>query len=405
MLTNTRAAHKKSSAAVNNYPDFTWDTVPRFAFLSLTSHEDLSEERARFLAQRFPIVTICKHDPKDPGKTIEQETIRAARRIKAVNPKAKVLYYWNTVLAHAGSRAISIFSANDSWALRDKDNQYVTLHGLKMFDVTKPEVREWWSSFCAEMAKESSIDGIFADAVCKYGMKNAGFERALRPGKRQALADGLCKMLSLAQRKMESGKLLIFNGMRGDLNAWHDGGFTYLKHSSGAMVEHFASFSSRDENGRLDKECLAHDIELIGKAADDGKIVLVKGWPGNHSWLSPGFAALSADERKRMLNENIAFPLAAFLVAAEKNCYFGYTFGYLSDHGLFEPLDELNRPLGRPRGKATRDGWEYRREFEHASVWLDIENEKATIDWRSTDKGASKTPPEESSSPQYKHSP
>ncbi len=32
--------------------------------------------------------------------------------------------------------------------------------------------------------------------------------------------------------------------------------------------------------------------------------------------------------------------------------------------------------------RAPEEGWEYTWQFEHASVWVDIKNEKAKIDWQ-----------------------
>ena len=43
---------------------------------------------------------------------------------------------------------------------------------------------------------------------------------------------------------------------------------------------------------------------------------------------------------------------------------------------------EYDKLLGIPRGPAKKDGYIYTREFEQASVWLDIENEKARIKWK-----------------------
>jgi hypothetical protein len=370
-----------TAATLPGYPAFSWDKVPQFAFLSLAQQEGLSDENAKSLAQRFSIITICKHNPRVAGKTTELETIRAARKIKAINPGAKVLFYWNSALAQPGSSAIAVFAKNPLWALKDDSGQLVLVRLLKVYDVSNPKLRDWWSGVCGEIARNPVIDGVFADAVAKFGMTGVLPGEPLKPERHEALAEGVGEMLRLAQRKMGSGKLLIYNGLRGKAEMWRDGGARYLECSSGAMVEHFAALSGRDARGRINKDQLARDIELIGKAASEGKIVLVKGWPGEWSWLSKGFDKLNDPQRRAILRENITFPLAAFLIAAEEHCYFSYTFGYLSGHGLFEHLEELNKPLGPPNGKAQRTGWKYHREYKHASVSLDIEKEQARIEW------------------------
>ena len=78
----------------------------------------------------------------------------------------------------------------------------------------------------------------------------------------------------------------------------------------------------------------------------------------------------------------ITFPLACFLVAAERNSYFCYKWGWLGEHGSYDWYPELDKPVGPPKVEAERDGWTYRREFEHAKVVVDLENKEAQIDWK-----------------------
>jgi hypothetical protein len=43
------------------------------------------------------------------------------------------------------------------------------------------------------------------------------------------------------------------------------------------------------------------------------------------------------------------------------------------------------KPLGAPKEAYKRvnpEGWEFTREFEHASVWVDTEKREAKINWR-----------------------
>ena len=85
-------------------------------------------------------------------------------------------------------------------------------------------------------------------------------------------------------------------------------------------------------------------------------------------------------ELARLAKKHITFPLAWFLVAAETNSYFCYTWGYREMHGTFDWYPEFDKLLGPPKGEAQRDGWAYRREFKHASVFVDLENMTAKLD-------------------------
>jgi hypothetical protein len=88
------------------------------------------------------------------------------------------------------------------------------------------------------------------------------------------------------------------------------------------------------------------------------------------------------DELARLAGEQITFPLASFLVGAGRHCYFQYTWGWDSDCGTFDRHPEFDKPLGAPKGDAVREGWTFRREFEHASVFVDVEKLKGRIDWK-----------------------
>jgi len=53
--------------------------------------------------------------------------------------------------------------------------------------------------------------------------------------------------------------------------------------------------------------------------------------------------------------------------------------------GALVDYPDLRKPLGPPKGayqRTTPGGWEFTREFEHASVWVSTETREAKITWR-----------------------
>ncbi len=46
-----------------------------------------------------------------------------------------------------------------------------------------------------------------------------------------------------------------------------------------------------------------------------------------------------------------------------------------------ELVDELTRPLGPPLGPPKKNGYEYTRSFKQVNVWLNVETNKARIEW------------------------
>jgi hypothetical protein len=94
-----------------------------------------------------------------------------------------------------------------------------------------------------------------------------------------------------------------------------------LRVTDGAMDEHFGHFA----NGSS-KEQMAEAILATQAAGREGKIVLIKAWPG-FSYREPEMMKKPREELARLAKERITFPLACFLVAAQPNCYFCYTWG------------------------------------------------------------------------------
>lgn len=87
------------------------------------------------------------------------------------------------------------------------------------------------------------------------------------------------------------------------------------------------------------------------------------------------------------IQKRLTYSLAMFLICAEKYSYFlahdGYSVNRNDSSVWLKDFPEYSRPLGPPKGPASKDGNIYTRKFEQASVWLDIEQEEARIEWKS----------------------
>ena len=91
---------------------------------------------------------------------------------------------------------------------------------------------------------------------------------------------------------------------------------------------------------------------------------------------------LAATSAATAARENLTFPLACFLIGAGEHSYFNYTWGWTIEQGALARYPEFDKPLGALKGPAVQDGWTFRREFEHASVVVDVEKRTAEIDWK-----------------------
>lgn len=351
--------------AADVLPPFRWDHVPLYAHVGKSS-DDFTPEQLDFLARRFDFIAIEKGQAVRKRGSTEAGVTEAARQIKSRNPEAKVLFYWNTFLDIPSYRASR--DVPEDWHLKDRRDQPVMVRKtLPTYDLSRADMRAWWSDTAATAVDEAACDGIFADALLQVA--SAGKRKLLGDEKFVALNDGLIAMLEESRRKLGPDKLVIFNGLRGG------DGAQFLPMASGAMIEHFGHFSSTG------KEKMAEDLDAMRAASRDGKIVCLKAWPG-FSWLDADMMKNPHDELLRLARKRLTFPLACFLVAAEPHCYFCYSWGYSENHGTFDWYPEFDRPLGSPMGEANRTGWIYQREFTHASVLVDLETRAARIDWK-----------------------
>lgn len=354
-----------SRASASGLPPFSWDRVPVVAHVGKVSG-DFSTNEVEFLAKHFDFVVVEKAQAVQKRGTTEAGIAEAARQIKQRNPKAKVIFYWNSFLDIPQYKAHSTLPTDGH--LKDLEGKPVMVRKTVFtLDLSREDVRNWWTDVVAKAVTEGGCDGIFADALPQ--VTASGKKKLLGDEKYKALNDGLVTMLKQAHEKMGEDKPIIYNGIRGN------DGEQFLSLANGAMIEHFNSFSS---TGKVN---VAKDIESMRKAAQSGKIIMLKAWPG-FSWLDEEQMKKPREELVRLAQERITFPLACFLVAAETNSFFCYTWGYRENQGTFDWYPEFDKPLGPPTGQAERQGWTYRREFEHASVFVDLEKQTAKIDWK-----------------------
>ena len=351
--------------AADGLPPFSWDRVPVYAHVGKSS-DDFTPEQLDFLARHFDFIAIEKGQAVRKRGSTEAGIAEAARQIKLRKPGAKVLFYWNAFLDVRSYQASREFPAEGH--LKDQRGAPVMVREtIPTYDLSQAAVRGWWSDTAAKAVRDGGCDGIFADALAQ--VTAAGKRKRLGEEKYASLNDGLVAMLQETRRKCGPEKLILFNGIRGN------DGVQFLPLTSGAMIEHFGHFSG------VGKEKMAEDLDAMRAAALAGKIVCLKAWPG-FSWLDADMMKKPHDELVRLARERLTFPLACFLVAAEANCYFCYTWGYSEEHGTFDWYPEFDKPLGAPQGEAKRTGWTYQREFAHASISVDLETQTARIDWK-----------------------
>jgi hypothetical protein len=174
-------------------------------------------------------------------------------------------------------------------------------------------------------------------------------------------------------------ELMIANLLRA---RFENAGFEYLDYFDGSYLEVFFH-----NVGRVSYEdYVAKGIDAMQKAARQGKIIAFStglGLPENTSTMGIDEEHTTV-ESDALARAALIYPLAVFLICAEKYSYFRIHEGYSAneDDRWMRWLPEYDRPLGPPNGPAKKEGYRYCRTFANASVILDVKRKTAEIQWR-----------------------
>jgi hypothetical protein len=357
-------------------PYFSWDTVPVYIHFGKSSGP-LSDSELKFVAQVSDFVCLEKGHGRGRSGSTEKGIAFDAKRLKELNPRMKVLFYWNTFLNYPLYDACQTVAKHPQWIFRDKKREPIYKTGtLEQYNLLDPEFRQWWAKIAGQAVTEYGCDGIFMDAV-NQAKRPIWMKRGWGEGNEDVLTRAVADMMRLANGQMGEDALLVYNGIRSMDPTGTTAGTEYLPHASGVMVEHFTAFQSQSNDS------IAADIKAITTAAAMGKTVVVKGWPDpTFNWTDKEKMRIPSNVLADEARKKIVFSLACFLIAAQENCYFSYSWGWREQHGSLVDYPEFHKPLGEPKGQVEREGWVYTRSFEHASVWVDLADRKAKIDWK-----------------------
>ena len=373
------AASSAAPTSQGRMPSFSWDLVPRY--MHIRKDTAFTAEEIRYLAN-FPLVTFEKGTGGKEFGSTEAGTLAAARAVKAINPAAKILYYRN-VFVHYGGYAANAALANLPEAFLDErnGNQKLVREKVQAYDLTSSKVRDWWISSAKQVCDDPAIDGLFFDGNIKV-LEPDYLRNEIGERKKALLVNGYTAMMKDSRRVLGPEKLLVANVLRA---RFADSGMSRLSAFDGSYMEGFET-----SVGKVPvKDYVAKGIEAFQKAARQGYLIAFTVGLGEDVSGEEAMNPQCTDEiRKSVTTEGVStrrlnYLLAIFLICAEKYSYFFVHDGYdakKSQVWMKEP-SEFKHPLGVPKGPAVRAGYLYTREFAHASVKLNIEEQTGTIIW------------------------
>lgn len=384
--TRTQTVHNDQEAR-KRYPEFSWDHIPKH--MHVWKKADYTDAELDYLAG-FPLITFEKAQGTKTG-SVQDGTLRAARAVKERNPNAQILYYKNIVIDWTGSAASAELAAIEGGYLQGADGSYPVVNQnskCKFFDISQPAVQDWWMQDATQMLNDPSINGIFIDANIKV-LDHGYFSRGKKLGAEKAtqLIAGYDQLLTRLNDERRQDSIILANIIRA---RFEDGGLSYLKYFDGSYLEAF----EHNVGGVSKPDYLAKGIASAQQAARAGSILAFSIGLGDA--MATDSSGIGLDEARhsikslKVVQKRLDYITAIFLVIAEPYSYFlpfGSTYGVDGAHNnrtWMHTFPIFEKKLGPPKGPATRDGYIYTREFEHCSVWLDIEHETARLDWQPT---------------------
>ena len=311
-----------------------------------------------------------KYNGHETHGSVEMGTLVAARRIKAVNEKVKILFYLNCMVHYSGYEANKNFK--DEWLLlnpKKNNTPYKWRERLLSYDHTNVEFREWWIQRGLDMLAHEEIDGIFIDAI----MKVQSYALGLVKGHAWIKQHGAAYLETARQlrERLPPGKILIGNVLRA-MGGGTDGNYRNLQYLDGSYLENWAV-----------PRYLVMSMQLMTKALKEGKIIML-----NSDMSHIDFGGLdSLDARYHLLNQSefIDFRLGYFLLVVEPYAYFSYHWGVDANPRRLNVFDNtrfeaIARKLGKPLGDYVDDGYGgFTREFEHLKVHVNITSQQGTL--------------------------
>lgn len=356
------------------YPKFSWDTTPLY-FMFGDKERVLSPEEVEFIAARTDFLCIEKSHGMGELGAAELGAKHEAAAFKKTKPGTKVLFYFNSAYAWPYTSYNKDFTRERIEAnpelkkfliTNPKTGELAHRSNVFFFDVLNPEFREWWVETVARGVRESGCDGAFIDQM-------HGFN-SMRRDKRDEIERAMGDMMAALKTKLGPGKILLGNNACND-----DAKFVYPV-CDAIMFENYSAIRSTKEN------LLVEWGDMLRNAKEAKVSVFRLGVEG----AGRGYLRSITREEKeatmpKLSQQKLEFALACYLIGAQPYSYFMYSWGWTLSDGSLVDYPELQKPLGAPRGayqRTTPDGWEFTREFEHASVWVNTESRKAKITWR-----------------------
>jgi hypothetical protein len=354
------------------FPKFSWETTPLY-FMFGDKERVLTPEEVKLIAKQSDFIAIEKSHGYGTLGAAELGAKHEVATLKKANPDSKVLFYFNAALAWPYTSYSKDFTNErietsptlKSFLIKNpKTGKLAQKHTAFLFNLLNPEFRKWWVETVAKGVRESGSDGAFIDQM--HGNAN------LMKDKKREIDVAMGVMMADLKTKLGPNKILLANNAANVRDVYPV--------SDAIMFENYSAT-------HFSKENLLKDWTDMLKVAKDGKVSVFR--LGVEGYGRAFLGSISKEEKYKVMpkisQQKLEYALACFLIGAQPYSYFMYSWGWGLADGSLVDYPELHKPLGAPKGAYKRtkpNAWEFTREYEHASVWVDTENRKAKISWK-----------------------
>ena len=327
---------------------------------------------------------------------MEAAMLKTAAAFKEINPDILMGMYWRTdfnLELGACSSGAAEWLAHPEWQLRDDQGNIVLEHGSgAMFDYSNAGFRKFFTKVLLKVMNNTLPSGKVTLNYLYLDGPNSDpkeFAPGINPERSAVLSAGKMSFFANLQRELDalgSNQIILLNGVD-DLET--AAGFQPTG-AGGVMVDHFTilQFLNHD-TGEFLVGPMNELFNLIRSETLGNMTQFIKGWPGpiiDQRDIYPPTVPqpVTRADFKQGATDRFNSELAFFLLVAEDHMYWQYSWFWGFDDWVPNQPDssvpdnffpQTKCQLGEPKGAlVTNDNITFTREFQYASVWVNLNN-------------------------------
>lgn len=389
-----------------------WDTVAdamgMHGKVQFGKGEYPSDESLAFVANNYAMATTGGGCGKSLKGSLEDTNLNMVAQIKAHNPDILTGMYWRTDMAIEiadCTNGTAEWNAHPEWHLKDDKGQDVLKNGNIMLDYSNKQVYAFFQNLLLNVLKSKLPSG---KPVMNYlyldgpGGNPEAFAPGIGPKRSEQLLGAKFAFMSDLQmhaNALGQGQNVILNGV--------DTADTAQSFATtgvaGVMIDHWSilQFVQRGKaaqeagtEGKFNVTLMDELFKTVRSQALSNMTLHIKGWVGpivkqRDHYPSNIPSPKTPADFQRVAGERFNSELALFLLVAEDTMYWMYSwFWGFDDYVPNQPdssvptdfFPQAKCALGAPRGPPARapGTFTYTREYEHASVFVDLQNRTAS---------------------------